>query len=75
MSSKGINTMSVSLGSENLEILRLSYCSAIRDDVKRYLESIIEYRSLKKLYINSTSVSKEIAESISQKYPNLNVIY
>lgn len=58
ITSKGINTMSVSLGSENLEILRLSYCAGVKDDARRYLESIIEYRSLKKLYLNSTLITK-----------------
>lgn len=74
VTSKGINSLSVSLGSENLEVLRLSYCN-IKDDAQRYLESIIEYRSLRKLYLNSTLMSKEVAASIGSKYPNLSVIY
>jgi hypothetical protein len=34
---KGINSLSMTLGSENLEILRISYCGGVRDEAGRWL--------------------------------------
>lgn len=67
--------LSSTLGTENLEVLRISHCIGIKDDARRYLESIIEYRSLVKLYVNSTSMSPDVMEELANKYPNLSVIY
>jgi hypothetical protein len=47
----------------------------VRDDAVRSLESIADYQSLIKLYVNSTGISKEIAEKISNRFPNLSVVF
>ena len=64
ISSKGVKSLSVSLCVQNLEVFRISHCEDIKDEALFYLESIIGYGNLRKIYINSTLVGKDAFEKM-----------
>ncbi len=52
ISAKGLKALSVSLAAESIEILRLSHCKQIDGEVLTYLQKIVGYQSLRKVYLN-----------------------
>ena len=58
ITAKGIRTLAVSMASESLEIVRLSHCKGIDDEVLTYIEKITHYQSLKKVYLNECKIDK-----------------
>ena len=75
ITAKGIKTLSVSLASENLTMLRLSHCQKINEECLLYIQKIIGYDSLKKLYLNDCKIAKEDFEAFEMKNQQVNLIY
>jgi hypothetical protein len=55
--------------------LRLSHCKFLEEEVLAYIQKILSYQSLKKVYLNETRVSPAALEDFEAKNPQIGVIY
>lgn len=58
-----------------MEKLRLSHCSFIKEEALHYLQTIANYRSLTKLYLNDTDIKQAELQAFEASNPQINLIY
>lgn len=75
VSAKGLKTFAVSQAAEKLEELRVSHCGKIDEEALAYLQKIVGYSSLKKVYLNDCKIDQEELRAFESKNPQLNLIF